>query len=147
MEVRFTPQSYFTPRLPSGIVVLAFLGTGLLLATVLLAALAAFALGRRRIGEVAFGFVAGGRRGVPRGALCRSLLPRGAPDPGAPPSSGNAFCRQPLETCRAYPSATSPAAPAIKHRAGFTRMIARHLFSWCRKGNTCAGVLMIGIAC
>jgi hypothetical protein len=43
------PQSYFTPRLPSPLVVLAFLGTGVFLVTALLAALVTLALGRRRL--------------------------------------------------------------------------------------------------
>jgi hypothetical protein len=43
------PQSYFTPHLPSPLVVLAFLGTGFFLVTALLAALVTFALGKRRL--------------------------------------------------------------------------------------------------
>ncbi len=43
------PQSYFTPHLPSALVVLAFLGTGFFLLTALLAALVTLGLGRRRL--------------------------------------------------------------------------------------------------
>ncbi len=43
------PQSYFTPGLPSPLVVLAFLGTGFFLVTALLSALVTLALGRRRL--------------------------------------------------------------------------------------------------
>ena len=42
-------QSYFTPTLPSALVVLAFLGTSLLLAVVLIAAVVSLALGKRRL--------------------------------------------------------------------------------------------------
>jgi len=43
------PQSYFTPQVPSALVVLAFLGTGLFLVAALLTAAVARALGRRRL--------------------------------------------------------------------------------------------------
>ena len=41
---------------------------------------------------------------------------------------GNAFLRLPPETRRACPTAFGPTAQARQHRAGITRMIARHLF-------------------
>lgn len=54
-------QSYFMPQLPSALVVLAFLTTGLLLAALLLAVLATFALGRRRLaGRLSLAGLAGG---------------------------------------------------------------------------------------
>ncbi len=54
-------QSYFVPQLPSGLVVLAFLGTGLLLAAMLLWALVAFALGKRRLAKwLSLAWLAGG---------------------------------------------------------------------------------------
>ena len=55
------PQSYFTPHLPSPLVVLAFLGTGFFLVLALIAALAALALGRRRLaGRLSLASLAGG---------------------------------------------------------------------------------------
>jgi hypothetical protein len=55
------PQSYFTPRLPSPLVVLAFLGTGFFLVTALLAALVTLALGKRRLARwLSFASLGGG---------------------------------------------------------------------------------------
>lgn len=48
------PQSYFTPRLPSPLVIAALLGTGFFLVIALLAALATLALGKRRLARGLF---------------------------------------------------------------------------------------------
>lgn len=55
------PQSYFTPRLPSALVALAFLATGFVLAAGLLSVLVAFVLGKRRLAKgLSLAWLAGG---------------------------------------------------------------------------------------